>query len=114
MFLGSLRKEGGGIFAYVLKLDPYTQKPVKKHPKKKSRQSSSRASQATHPIAKLKYFERRNVDAIELIPVSEIHMKVRVVPAFNVSNNMEITIDGYLLSHGVYNFDYRGKNEQPI
>jgi len=113
MFLGALRKLSGDIFVYVLKLDPYTQKAAQKHKKKKSR-TSTNVSEVIHPVAKLRHFERRKVDTIELIPVNEISFKVRVVPAFNVSSNMEITIDGYLLSHGVFNFEYRGKNEQPV
>ena len=98
----------GEIFAYVLKLNPYI-KDVKKSTKKKAKKikKTPTLSDVVHPVAKLKLFQRKHVDDIELIPVREFHIKVRVVPAFHVEDNMDISINGYLLSHGMFNFDFR-------
>ena len=109
MFLGALRMHHGEIFAYVLKLDPYINASTNRKAKKKKQTLSD----VVHPVAKLRLFQRKYVDDIELIQVREFHFKVRVVPAFHVEDNMDISINGYLLSHGMYNFDFRGKNEQP-
>ena len=41
-------------------------------------------------------------------------MRLRVAPAFFVHADGIVDNDGYLLSHGLYNFDLRGKNEEVI
>ena len=41
-------------------------------------------------------------------------MRVRVAPAFFIHADGVVDNDGYLLSHGLYNFDLRGKNEDVI
>ena len=112
MFLGALRMNHEEIFAYVLKLDPYI-KDFKKSTNRKAKKKKQTLSDVVHPVAKLRLYQRRHVDDIELIPVRDFYIKVRVVPAFHVEDNMDISINGYLLSHGMYNFDFRGKNEQP-
>jgi hypothetical protein len=41
-------------------------------------------------------------------------MRLRVVPAFFIHADGGVDNDGYLLSHGLFNFDLRGQNERII
>ena len=113
MFLGALRMHQDEIFAYVLKLDPFIKDCKKSTNRKAKKKKQQTLSDVVHPVAKLRLYQRKHVKDIELIPVRDFYIKVRVVPAFHVDDNMDVSINGYLLSHGMYNFDFRGKNEQP-
>jgi len=77
-----------------------------------SSSSSSRSSQSfEHPVAKLPWFKRRPYSEIRKVRSENILMRLRIAPAFFLHEDGGVDNDGYLLSHGLYNFDLRGKNE---
>ena len=79
-----------------------------------SSSSSSSVQSFVHPFAKLCWFKRRPPSEIRKIRSETIYMRLRVAPAFFVHADGIVDNDGYLLSHGLYNFDLRGKNEEVI
>ena len=112
-------EEGEQTYAWVLTLEPYSgaSLPAKKESKAKRRSrhpSSSSATHFVHPIAKLPWFKRRPYSEIRKVRSESILMRLRVSPAFFVQFDGSIDNDGYLLSHGLYNYDLRGKNEDII
>ena len=112
-------EEGEQTYAWVLTLEPYSgaSLPAKKESKAKRRSrhpSSSSATHFDHPIAKLPWFKRRPYSEIRKVRSESILMRLRVSPAFFVQFDGSIDNDGYLLSHGLYNYDLRGKNEDII
>ena len=75
---------------------------------------STRALAFEHPIAKLPWFKRRPPSEIRKVRANSVLMRLRVVPAYFIHADGGVDNDGYLLSHGLYNFDLRGLNEQVI
>jgi len=67
-----------------------------------------------HPIAKLPWFKRRPVTEIRKVRANTVLMRLRVVPAFFLHEDGGVDNDGYLLSHGLYNFDLRKLNEETV
>ena len=67
-----------------------------------------------HPIAKLPWFKRRPVTEIRKVRANKVLMRLRVVPAFFLHEDGGVDNDGYLLSHGLYNFDLRKLNEETV
>jgi hypothetical protein len=120
LYLASEDDEAGTAHAWVLKLEPHTrvrkrQVPLTKSKKRKAKAPSSAHEEwedSVHPVNKLPWYKRRPVDEIKLVRADHILMRVRVAPAFTYDENGVIGNDGYLLSHGMYNYDLRGKNEK--
>ena len=67
-----------------------------------------------HPFAKLPWFKRRPISEIQKVRANRIIMRLRIVPAFFLNVDGGVDNDGYLLSHGLYNYDLRGKNKEVI
>ena len=141
LFLAS-HTDGEETFAWILKLEPYSGPPPPPMPRnskaggKKSKRVNSKTSRSSlsenesssssssssnsssslpscyHPFAKLPWFKRRPTSEIKKIRASKILMRLRVVPAFFIHEDGAVDNDGYLLSHGLYNFDLRGENEE--
>ena len=102
--------------------------PPRNHRTRSSSSSSSSSSSCTsgrcsgstsalafqHPIAKLSWFRRRPPSEIRKVRANSVLMRLRVVPAFFIHADGGVDNDGYLLSHGLYNFDLRGQNEELI
>ena len=129
--------QGEHTYAWVLALEPYAGPPpasvkakLGKKPaaradtssacggsrsstrRRRSSSSSSRSSQSfEHPVAKLPWFKRRPYSEIRKVRSENILMRLRIAPAFFLHEDGGVDNDGYLLSHGLYNFDLRGKNE---
>ena len=127
-----------GTYAWVLSLESYSGPPNRLTQNKRSgrdrksqrvskvNSSSSSSSSSSsnsnsnasgsgiHPFAKLHWFKRRPLTEIKKIRAETIYMRVRVGPAFFIHADGAVDNDGYLLSHGLYNFDLRGKNEVVI
>jgi hypothetical protein len=111
--------EGEQTYAWVLTLEPYSgaSLPGKKKSKTTRRSRLPSCSSGTnfdHPIAKLPWFKRRPYSEIRKVRSESILMRLRVSPAFFIQFDGSIDNDGYLLSHGLYNYDLRGKNEDII
>ena len=79
-----------------------------------SSSSSSSSSSFVHPIAKLPWFKRRPPSEIRKVRSTSVMMRLRVVPAFFIHADGGVDNDGYLLSHGLYNYDLCGHNERII
>ena len=122
-------------YAWVLSLEPYSGPPPRPPQSRRSASvtptsgarksqrvsqnnasssSSSSVQSFVHPFAKLCWFKRRPPSEIRKIRSETIYMRLRVAPAFFVHADGIVDNDGYLLSHGLYNFDLRGKNEEVI
>ena len=135
LYLAS-HSESGVTYAWVLSLEPYSGPPPRppktrrsasvtptSGARKSQRVSQNNASSSSssssvqsfvHPFAKLCWFKRRPPSEIRKIRSETIYMRLRVAPAFFVHADGIVDNDGYLLSHGLYNFDLRGKNEEVI
>ena len=125
-----------GTYAWVLSLESYSGPPNRLTQNKRSgrarksqrvskvnsssssssssRSNSNASGNGIHPFAKLHWFKRRPLTDIKKIRAETIYMRVRVGPAFFIHADGAVDNDGYLLSHGLYNFDLRGKNEVVI
>ena len=120
-----------GTYAWVLSLESYSGPPTRltqnersggaRKSQRVSKINSSSSSSninasgsGIHPFAKLHWFKRRPLTEIKKIRAETIYMRVRVGPAFFIHADGAVDNDGYLLSHGLYNFDLRGKNEVVI
>ena len=135
-----LASEGDGeeTFVWVLSLEPYAGPPPSASSKPKAKKStkpippprnlrtrngssktssssrSSSSSSFVHPIAKLPWFKRRPPSEIRKVRSTSVMMRLRVVPAFFIHADGGVDNDGYLLSHGLYNYDLCGQNERII
>jgi hypothetical protein len=59
-----------------------------------------------HPVSGLRWLRRQPITELKRIDVSTIKYRVHVVPAFTFKDTMKAE-DGYLLNHGIYNYDAR-------
>ena len=119
LYLASENDEDGTAHAWVLILEPYSRVLKKAVPNTKGKKRKSKRSTTVpefedivHPVNKLPWYKRRPLHEIQLVRADSILMRVRVVPAFTYDENGVINNDGYLLSHGMYNYELRGKNEK--
>ena len=114
LYLASYSGVDGTANAWVLLLEPRSrvQKPVAAGKRQRMKQTRQ-WEDSVHPVNKLPWFKRRPLNEIRSVKVDTILMRVRVAPAFTYNaDDGQISNDGYLLSHGMYNFDLRGKNEK--
>ena len=114
LYLASYSGVDGTANAWVLLLEPRS-RDLKPAPagKRRRRKQPPQWEDSVHPVNKLPWFKRRPLHEIRSVRVDTILMRVRVAPAFTYNaDDGQISNDGYLLSHGMYNFDLRGKNEK--
>ena len=97
LYAGAYMHADGSIRALVLNMKPFEPK--------RGRKNGQRGS--IHPGAKLPWLERCPVEQIRSVKSKEIFYRVFVVPALFVSHEGEISNNGYLLVHGVFNWDLR-------
>ena len=64
-----------------------------------------------HPGAKLPWLARCPAERIRAVNANRIFYRVFVVPALFVSPQGEISHNGYLLVHGIFNWDLRTKKK---
>ena len=104
LYLGSFRDLDGGIRAMVLNTRPYQQK----------RSGDKKARCCVHPGALLPWLARCPAQEIRSVNSKSILCRVFVAPAlFNTPLN-EVSHDGYLLVHGIFNWDIVNAEAQPF
>jgi hypothetical protein len=94
LFVASFVTTSGGIEslrAAALQLEP--------HP-------SGDGPQGRHPVSGLRWLQRRPICDMIALDSSSIDFRVHVVPAFTFGDEAKAE-DGYLLHHGIYNYDVR-------
>jgi hypothetical protein len=79
--------------------------PLKPHP-------SGIGDVRRHPVSGLRWLCRHSLDDLVIFDQSQIDFRVHVVPAFTYANKV-IGEDGYLLNHGIYNYDARHRVTPP-
>ena len=116
LYLASFKGASGSVDAWVLRLEPKNVASAAETLIETRASVAAAAVTATvvHPDVKLPWFDRRPLSEIRRVPSHDILMKVRLAPCLYVDDEDEICVDGYLLSHGMYNFDLRGKNEKTV
>jgi len=101
LYAGAYMDAAGSIRALVLNM--------KQFEPKRGRKKGLRVS--IHPGAKLPWLERCPAEEIRSVNSKQIFYRVFVVPALFVSPQGDISNNGYLLVHGVFNWDLRSKKE---
>ena len=116
LYLASFKGASGSVDAWVLRLEPKNIASAAETLIETRASVAAAAVTATvvHPDVKLPWFDRRPLSEIRRVPSHDILMKVRLAPCLFVDDEDEICVDGYLLSHGMYNFHLRGKNEKTV
>ena len=86
---------------------PETKALPQKRPKARRREdvvgSIGDSGMYRHPVAGLPWLQRRPLSDLSVIPASHIRFRVHVSPAFAVDDG-EISEDGFILNHGVFNY----------
>jgi len=116
LFLASQRNTQATVDAWVLRLEPKNQSSASLTivDTRGSVAAAQESTKILHPDLKLPWFDRRPNSEMRKVPSHHILMKVRVVPCLYIDDEDTVRNDGYLLSHGIYNYDLREKNEKLI
>ena len=116
LYVASMKNVSGSVDAWVLRLEPKNLSTVPESSigTRGSVAAASASASVLHPDVKLPWFDRRPMSEMRKVPSHAILMKVRVAPCLYFDDEDEIRVDGYLLSHGFFNYDLRGKNEKTV
>ena len=116
LYVASEKNADSNVEAWVLRLEPKNLTPVMASSRETRGFQAAAATSASveHPDLKLPWFDRRPISELRKVPSHNILMKVRVVPCVHIDDDDKVRANGYLLSHGMYNFDLRGKNEKTV
>ena len=104
LYVGSFVDPEGNIRAMVINTKPYVQK----------RRKDTKKSSSLHPGALLPWLARCPADEIRAISSRSILCRVFVVPALFVTPENEVSHDGYLLVHGIFNWELVNPEEHPL
>ena len=105
MYVGSFVDVLGNIRAMVIRTRPYVQK---------KRTRGKRTPTSLHPGALLPWLARCPAQDIRSISSRSILCRVFVVPALFVTPENEISHDGYLLVHGIFNWQLLHQEDHPF
>ena len=116
LFLAAQRNAQGTVDAWVLRLEPknLSSASVTNVDTRGSIAVATESTKILHPDLKLPWFDRRPNSEMRKVPSHDILMKVRVAPCLYIDDEDNVCNNGYLLSHGIFNYDLRGKNEKLI
>ena len=104
LYVGSFVDLEGTIHAMVLNTRPYVQK----------RKGDRKRTSSLHPGAQLPWLARCPAQEIRAVRSRSILCRVFVVPALFVTPENEVDHDGYLLVHGIFNWDIVEPEKQPF
>jgi hypothetical protein len=101
LYAGAFSDAEGTVRAMVLNMEQYD--------RKRGRRNIARV--CIHPGAKLPWLARCPAEQIRAVNANRIFYRVFVVPALFVTPQGEISHLGYLLVHGIFNWDLRTKKK---
>ena len=104
LYVGSFVDLDGKIRGLVINTRPYVQK--------RPRDKRSRCSM--HPGTKLPWLSRCPAHEVRSIRSRSILCRVFVVPALFVTRENEVSHNGYLLVHGIFNWQLLNQEDHPF